>query len=58
MAEAILHVQDHAETDILESADSAAHEGGLAAAAEALGNLPRVRQIVAENPARLLGLTG
>ncbi|MFT8951312.1 MAG: cobaltochelatase subunit CobN [Gluconobacter sp.] len=39
-ADAILHVQDHAETDILESPDFAAHEGGLAAAAALLGADP------------------
>ncbi|GAN90131.1 cobaltochelatase subunit CobN [Gluconobacter frateurii M-2] len=38
--DAILHVQDHAETDILESPDVAAHEGGLSAAAELLGADP------------------
>ncbi|MBS1050998.1 cobaltochelatase subunit CobN [Gluconobacter japonicus] len=38
--DAILHVQDHAETDILESPDVAAHEGGLFAAAEMLGADP------------------
>jgi len=41
-AEAILHVQDHAETDLLETPDVAAHEGGLAAAAYGLGARPRL----------------
>ncbi|MFT8635030.1 cobaltochelatase subunit CobN [Novacetimonas hansenii] len=41
-ADVMLHVQDHAETDILESADIAAHAGGMAAAAAALGRTPRV----------------
>ena len=36
----MLHVQDHAETDMLESPENAAHEGGLAAAAAALGGSP------------------
>lgn len=35
-----LHQQDHAEVDLLESLDYAAFEGGFAAAAEALGNMP------------------
>ena len=38
----LLHVQDHAETDILESVDMATHEGGMAAAAHLLGNTPRL----------------
>ncbi len=37
-AEGFVHVQDHRETDILSSLDFAAHEGGFAAAALALGN--------------------
>lgn len=41
-AEAVLHVQDHAEVDLLETADYAAHEAGLAAAAERLGGAPRI----------------
>ncbi|GAB6967503.1 cobaltochelatase subunit CobN [Komagataeibacter kakiaceti JCM 25156] len=41
-AAVLLHVQDHAETDILESADMATHEGGMAAAADMLGNTPRL----------------
>ncbi|MCP1270950.1 cobaltochelatase subunit CobN [Acetobacter cerevisiae] len=39
-ADAVLHVQDHAETDMLESPENAAHEGGLAAAAATLGASP------------------
>ncbi|MFC3123570.1 cobaltochelatase subunit CobN [Pseudoroseomonas globiformis] len=39
-ADAILHSQDHAETDLLDSPDYAAHEGGLAAAAALLGASP------------------
>ncbi|QHC34899.1 cobaltochelatase subunit CobN [Komagataeibacter xylinus] len=38
----LLHVHDHAETDILESVDMATHEGGMAAAAHLLGNAPRL----------------
>ena len=37
-AEGFVHVQDHRETDVLSSLDFAAHEGGFAAAALALGN--------------------
>ncbi len=37
-ADAFVHIQDHAETDILTGLDHAAHEGGFAAAAAALGN--------------------
>ncbi|KAA2211808.1 cobaltochelatase subunit CobN [Teichococcus oryzae] len=39
-ADAILHSQDHAEADLLDSPDFAAHQGGLAAAATALGADP------------------
>ncbi len=39
-AEAFLHVQDHRETDLLDSPDYAAHEGGFAAAAARLGAAP------------------
>jgi cobaltochelatase CobN len=39
-ADAFLHVQDHRETDLLDGADYAAHEGGFAAAATALGAAP------------------
>ncbi|PYD63665.1 cobaltochelatase subunit CobN [Gluconacetobacter entanii] len=41
-ADVMLHVQDHAEIDILESPDIAAHAGGMAAAAAALGRTPRM----------------
>jgi len=41
-SELILHVQDHAETDLLETPDWAAHEGGLAAAAAVSGGQPRL----------------
>jgi cobaltochelatase CobN len=39
-ADALLHVQDHAETDLLDNLDVAAHEGGFAAAAASLGAAP------------------
>ncbi|MCE2565537.1 cobaltochelatase subunit CobN [Komagataeibacter sp. FNDCF1] len=38
----VLHMQDNAETDILESVEAATHEGGMAAAAAMLGNAPRL----------------
>ncbi|PHK94277.1 cobaltochelatase subunit CobN [Pseudoroseomonas rhizosphaerae] len=40
LADAFLHSQDHAETDLLESPDIAAHAGGFAAAASLLGAAP------------------
>ncbi len=39
-AQAFLHSQDHAEIDLLDSLDYAAHEGGFAAAADKLGAVP------------------
>lgn len=39
-ADAFLHTQDHRETDLLDGADFAAHEGGFAAAAAHLGATP------------------
>ncbi|MFC3134148.1 cobaltochelatase subunit CobN [Microbaculum marinum] len=39
-AGAFVHQQDHAEIDLLDTVDFAAHEGGFAAAAEALGAHP------------------
>lgn len=60
-AQLLLHSQDHAETDLLETPDYAAHEGGMLAAAHALGNKavfyhadtsvpenPRIRLLVEE----------
>ncbi len=61
-AQGFVHVQDHRETDVLSSLDFAAHEGGFAAAAFALGNgkasvyhadaaapeAPRVRSLAGE----------
>jgi cobaltochelatase CobN len=38
VADAFVHVQDHGEIDLLTGGDFAAHEGGFAAAAAALGN--------------------
>jgi cobaltochelatase CobN len=39
-ADALLHVQDHAETDVLDGPERAAHEAGFAAAAASLGAKP------------------
>ena len=39
-AEAFVHTQDHAEIDLLDGIDFAAHEGGFAAAADSLGARP------------------
>ena len=39
-AGAFVHQQDHSEIDLLDTVDFAAHEGGFAAAAEALGASP------------------
>jgi cobaltochelatase CobN len=59
-ADAFLHVQDHAETDLLDGPEYAAHLGGFAAAAARLGAHPamyhhegRVRS-VAEQVARVV----
>ncbi|MBE7209713.1 MAG: cobaltochelatase subunit CobN, partial [Gluconacetobacter diazotrophicus] len=41
-ADALVHIQDHAETDALESLDLPAHVGGFAAAAALLGGTPDV----------------
>lgn len=39
-AEAFIHLQDHAESDLLESTDYAAHAGGFAAAAQSFAQDP------------------
>ncbi len=41
-AAAFVHVQDHREIDLLDGTEFAAHEGGFAAAAAALGAAPRL----------------
>ncbi|MCB8875691.1 cobaltochelatase subunit CobN [Acidisoma silvae] len=57
-ADGFVHGQDHAETDVLESPDYAAHEGGFAAAAAMLGASPALYHLDTANPdaprARLL----
>jgi cobaltochelatase CobN len=49
-ADAFLHTQDHAETDLLDSPDFAAHEGGFAAAARLLGAAPAQYRLDTSNP--------
>lgn len=49
-ADAFLHTQDHAETDLLESPDFAAHEGGFAAAARVLGAAPALYHLDTSKP--------
>ncbi|WP_137391317.1 cobaltochelatase subunit CobN [Rhodoligotrophos defluvii] len=41
-AQALVHLQDHREIDLLDSLDFAGHEGGFAAAAESLGREPQL----------------
>ncbi|WP_436638549.1 cobaltochelatase subunit CobN [Microbaculum sp. FT89] len=48
--EAFVHQQDHAEIDLLDTVDFAAHEGGFAAAAEALGASPALYHADTSNP--------
>ena len=49
-ADGFVHLQDHAETDLLESPDYAAHEGGFAAAAALLGGAPALYHLDSANP--------
>ncbi|GAB0115509.1 cobaltochelatase subunit CobN [Acidisoma sp. C75] len=49
-ADAFLHIQDHGETDLLESPDYAAHEGGFAAAADLLGAAPALYHLDTARP--------
>ena len=59
-ADVFLHVQDHAETDLLDSAEYASHLGGFAAAAASLGADPTLyyydgqARTVAEQVARVV----
>jgi len=50
-AEAFLHTEDHAESDLLESIEFAAHEGGFAAAARLLGQTPALYHADTSRPA-------
>ena len=49
-SEAFVHQQDHAETDLLDSPDYAAHEGGFAAAAAMLGATPALYRADSTRP--------
>ena len=49
-ADAFVHAQDHAETDLLDSPDWAAHEGGFAQAAAALGAAPALYHLDTSRP--------
>jgi cobaltochelatase CobN len=53
-ADALVHVQDVAETDILSGDAFAEHEGGFFAAAEALGNAPALYHADATRPDRTI----
>ena len=49
-ADAFVHAQDHAEGDLLDSTEHAAHEGGFAAAAAALGGTPALYHLDTSRP--------
>ncbi len=49
-ADGFVHVQDHAETDLLDSPDTAYHEGGFAQAAAALGATPALYHLDTARP--------
>ena len=49
-AEAFVHQQDHAEIDLLDSPEHAAHEGGFAAAAARLGAAPALYHMDTARP--------
>ncbi len=49
-AAGLIHVQDHAEGDLLDSTEHAAHEGGFAAAAAGLGGRPALYHLDTSRP--------
>jgi cobaltochelatase CobN len=49
-ADAFVHAQDHAEMDLLEGSEHAAHEGGFAAAADLLGSAPALYHLDTSRP--------
>ncbi|HKM65235.1 MAG TPA: cobaltochelatase subunit CobN, partial [Acidisphaera sp.] len=49
-AHAFVHTQDHAETDVLDDGENAAHEGGFAAAAASLGAAPALYRLDTSRP--------
>ena len=56
-ADAFVHVQDHAETDVLDGPEVAAHEGGFARAAAGLGGAPALYHLDTADPARPVSRT-
>jgi len=53
-SQALVHLQDHAETDLLDSPDYALHEGGFAAAATLLDGCPVIYHADSSRPERLV----
>lgn len=53
-AELFVHGQDMAESDLLDGIDNAAHEGGFAAAAQALGGTPALYRTDSSRPERVV----
>jgi cobaltochelatase CobN len=49
-AAGLIHIQDHAEGDLLDSTEHAAHEGGFAAAAAGLGGRPALYHLDTSRP--------
>jgi len=49
-AHAFVHTQEHAETDVLDDGENAAHEGGFAAAAASLGAAPALYRLDTSRP--------
>ena len=49
-ADGFVHAQDHRETDLLDSPEYAAHEGGFAAAADGLGQSPALYHLDTSQP--------
>jgi cobaltochelatase CobN len=49
-ADAFVHIQDHAEHDLLDSPEWAAHEGGFAQAAAHMGNTPALYHLDTSTP--------
>ncbi len=49
-ADGFVHQQDHCETDLLDGAEFAAHEGGFAAGADSLGSAPALYHLDTSRP--------
>ena len=56
-ADALIHVQDQREMDVLSGTDFADAEGGFAAAAEMLGNTPALYHLDTSQPGRIKART-